>query len=279
VRPVTGMKDILDAIVANKVTAWLEQQDGGPYVVALIAIALAIGAICRWRQSTTTPAVSRTTIAQTTGNFITHFHLGTELEATAPSLEESCRRRASHRGTALLDRVLTRTRPAAAVHLQSQANSPAAVRLEWHEEAEALHIDVTNTSSQTIPDCRLFLRDLRRYQPSVRRFVEVRVFHDTGPFVSVQLARSVASGDAVGSRQLFCGDPVTFQFLLYDSARLLFAGRTDDGSMLHRYVLDGGTWEATLMCVAAGKTRIERLCFQWDDVRYQPRPVHACEPL
>jgi hypothetical protein len=276
------MTEILDAIVANTVAAWLDRQAGASYVVVLIAIALTIGIVWRWRHAAAVPTAGHAGAAQSTGNFIAqHFHLGGQ-PFRPPSIESvssgfagsrAVPGRSSDRSARLEDAPITGQDTAVGFH--SRAQPARVVRVDWHEENTALHVDVTNTSSQTIHDCRLYLLDLRRYQPSVRQFVEVRMFHDTGPFARIQLLSLMASGGSAGDTKLFCGDPVTFQFLLCDAAQLAFVGRTDDSSILNRHIGERGIWEATFMCMAGGQIRMERMCFRWDEVGGQPRPVTA----
>jgi hypothetical protein len=146
------------------------------------------------------------------------------------------------------------------------------VRLEWHQDAQGLHINASNCAADTIRDFRLFLVDVRKYQKEHNQFVEVPAFHTNGPFVELQLQAPTNTNAIGGNTTLFSGNPVRFDFLHMDPGVVRFQGRTADASIDMRRIQESGIWQASLRCEAGDRRRNEYLLFEWHDIAVPPRP-------
>jgi hypothetical protein len=143
-------------------------------------------------------------------------------------------------------------------------SAKTAVEARFLGNPQALALVVKNRTDEILQQARVVLKDLLKWAPDHKKFIQVREYHDGGAFPDRAL---------VGPNQFFPDSDETFQFLRLTSRGFVCEGPLVEGAGNPLPVNGRGVWMATFDVHHAGSSCVIQLFFERPESGGAPMPA------
>lgn len=289
------MLQILESILGNKATEWLNQHTAGGWAIGALAAAVAVGWVLKWRRKATVPVPAAAT-AQSSGNVV-NIHLSSNTTDVAPAAPRTSvvppevetyfreQRASQPQRIEHVHRVVIEPRPLTGVtatggeweqdyreDLLAQATSALNIELAWKPNigsgaTPGMWLQATNKDSETVEVAKLFITDVRKWDETIGNgaFVTTPDIHGGGTtFTEVH----------VDTATLHPGSPATIGFLRYELHRLEIQTQRQEHV---RMTIPGIRRISYRIQAKDGRQTTGSICFSWKGPENPGKWPEPCE--